>query len=336
MTARGTQVVVHLGKIPSYVKHYTQLAAQALPEFDTILISDRAKLPAIRDVIVLPAQEFSRSESRAQIDSSLSRMGIDPNWRDGYWRKVFLRFDLVDAFMRRVDRGHIAIQLESDILSSLSLPIITEALEQRSSPCLMPFIDSQTGGPGLIIAKSPTGLSAVCAFVIDALKSGISASDMTALALARDSGFVTALPSDAQDSRLNLSITSEGLEHAARIVFDAAATGQYLFGVDARNNKGRIQPGYLETRGGLDPGVWTNWRVVDCGDGRSRVACSTDSGTAVFANIHIHAKVTVDGPSSKDPVWGKALRVANGHESPESSLDFRAVRQIGVRRLMRG
>jgi hypothetical protein len=331
---RGTQVIVHLGRLPGYVSHYASMAAGALPEFDTVLVVDSTKLPKVPGVTVLPAQDLATPRSNIQIDSALSALGIDPHWRGGYWRRIFLRFELTDALMRSSRRNGAAVQLESDVMSSLSPQLLARVLSQMDERCYMPFIDDRTAGPGIMIATSPEGLSRACRLVLETLMSGASPSDMTALA--SDSGSVAPLPSRVTDSSFDIGLLGEGDGHRARIVFDAAATGQYLFGIDPRNNRGVIQPGYLETRGDLDPGAWADWRIILCDDGRTRVACTMESATAVFANIHMHSKVAVNAPSINDPEWIRTLSVANRFERPRSRIDLQAVRQIGLRRLLRG
>jgi hypothetical protein len=323
---QGTQVIVHLGKLPRYVTHYASMAAAMLPLFDTVLICDTTSLPKVPGVRVLSARDCVTLTSQAQIDAALSALGIDPDWRDGYWRRIFLRFALVEAVMLSVDRRGAALQLESDILSSLSPHLVAQILLQIDDRCYMPFIDDETAGPGIMIASSPDGLSRACRFVLDALESGLTSSDMAALAMARDTGVVAALPSRASESPFAIRTLSDEEAPLTRIVFDAAATGQYLCGIDPRNNRGVLKPGYLETRGGLDPGEWRDWRIVNCDDGIARVACTMESGTGVFANIHMHAKLSLTTPSISDPSWNSILRVANGVESPKSRVDFRAMR----------
>lgn len=335
MGFQGTQVIVHLGEVPRYVTHYASLAAAMLPLFDTVLISDATKLPSVPGVRVLRARDFATSTSQAQIDAALSSLGIDPDWRDGYWRRIFLRFALVDAFMRSEKGGGTAVQLESDVLSSLSPQLLAQVVPQMDERCYMPFIDQQTAGPGIMLSASPDGLARACRFVLDSLESGLTSSDMTALAMARDAGFVAAFPSRVSESSFALRVVGSEEESLARVVFDAAATGQYLCGIDPRNNRGILKPGYRETRGDLDPGSWSDWRIVTCDDGISRVACTMDSGTGVFANIHVHAKVMLNTPSISDPSWNSVLRVASGLESSKSRVDVRAIGQIGLRRFIK-
>lgn len=333
MEVYGTQVIVHLGKLPGYVGHYASIAAAALPGFDTALIVDSPRGLDYPGVRVLPARDFVSPELHRQIDNALSALGIDSGWRGGYWRRIFLRFALVDAFMGSISGDGLAVQLESDVLSCLSSQLLVDALPNFDGRCYMPFIDSHTAGPGIMISSSPTGMSQACRLVIRTLLDGISPSDMEALA--RDSKVVTKLPSQAAESDFHIRVLHEPDQPHARVVFDAAATGQYLFGIDPRNNKGKLEPGYLETRGGLDPGKWSDWRIVRCADGKSRVACTMESETAVFANVHVHSKISVNAPSTTDPQWASVLRVANRLESAKPRMDFSALRQIGIRGLLR-
>lgn len=336
MRIQGTQVIVHLGRIPPYVSHYAAIAASALPEISTFLVADAKKVPQIRNVEVINARELLSVKVRDDIQAALSNLGIDPTWRGGYWTRIFMRFALVEAFMNRRGKNGVAIQLESDILSSLSDQLLHEILAHVGPECRMPFIDHDTAGPGLMLAASPAALARACGFAMRSLLDGDTYSDMRALANAQDAGLVRPLPSYGSQSDFAVPIRTSAGTQSARLVFDAAAAGQFLFGIDPRNNRGIVRPGYLETRGGLDPGQWENWRIVAGTDQRSRLACDMGEGPAVFANLHVHAKISIREPTEDDKYWARVLSIANGLDSPRSNLKLRALGLDSLRQWLHG
>lgn len=331
---RGTQVMVHLGRLPRYASHYAAIAAAAVPTMNTVLIMDSNRRPKIPGVGVVSAKDLADFEDLKRIQGSLSKLGIDPHWRNGYWSKIFMRFVLLRTFMESTREPGLAVQLESDVLSSLSPELLTSTLPHLYSGCYMPFIDNQTAGPGLMLALAPPYMAEACRFVIEALHDQITFSDMAALALAQEAHLVKPLPSRESESAIAIGLAGVSDTEEAKLVFDAAATGQYLFGIDPRNNNGIVKPGYLETRGGLDPGRWANWRIQVTRDGRERVTCEMGSGTVVFANVHVHSKVIAPAPSHRDPSWIRTLRVANGQEPAKARLRLSAIGLNSLRRMI--
>lgn len=335
LETHGFQVIVHLGGLPRYVTHYAAIAAASLPSARTYLITDTHRQVGYPGIERVRAQALVGTRRISQIQDALSRLGIDPRWRSGYWTQVFMRFALVEAFMNQLgDRGF-ALQLESDILSTLSPAMIALTVPHLDGGCYMPFIDEETAGPGLMLAKSPSHLAEACRFTLEALFEQITFSDMAALALAQESGLVKSLPSHASESPFAMRFEGGGEIEYAQLVFDAAATGQFLFGIDPRNNNGIVKSGYLETRGGLDPGSWKDWRIQEGSDSQPRVTCDMGSSRAVFANLHIHAKSLVPPPASGNKSWKRTLDEANGNATPRAQLRPSAMRLASIRALLR-
>ena len=141
---------------------------------------------------------------------------------------------------------------------------------------------------------------------------------MNALAKAGEAGLLGPLPTQPEQSNTTMTIQlfdtfgQPGESQEADCIFDAAAVGQYLFGIDPRNNSGQLIPGYRETRGGLDPGQWTDWRLALSNDGFTRPTFVHNSRRFVLLNLHVHAKTIVPRPSLTDESWDDYLAIANG------------------------
>ncbi len=323
MSIGGYQVVVHLGHCPVYVGHNVGIAALALPDFETFLIVDRKMKQAPKGVTILNVDSLVENAEVRKICASLSNLGIDPKWRGGYWPKVFLRFSALRALMTKVESDKLSLQLESDILSAIT-PALIEPIDRLiGTACGIPFIDSNTGGPGVMFAAKPSILSEVCQFVLDQLNSGMETSDMKALALAKRDGLVMEMPSVPGGDALRMGIWLGQEYFTAEVLFDAAAVGQFLFGIDPRNNGGVLIPGYRERRGDIDPGLWRDWSIVECEDGTQRVACLTESGPVVFANLHIHSKQALPPIDKEDQFWSRVIRIANGFEGSRPQIDLK-------------
>lgn len=331
----GTQIFVHLGKLPLYARHYASLAAANMPGYRTVLIVDRDVHTPIRDVEILRSQDLIGEEFAASLADSLNRIQVDPTWRKGYWLNVFLRYALIEAFVAKENPSGNAIHLESDVLSALTPSLVEAQLETVRDQCLVPFVEVDKAGPGIMLARTGKSLSRACSFTLSALREGLTSSDMVALAKASDAGLVYPLPTAASAPPTSVATIQVQDEGDALVAYDAAAVGQYLFGIDPRNNGGVLVAGYRERRGGIDPGEWRNWGLAMCSDGVVRVRCLIESQVVVFANIHMHSKALVPQPTHGDSIWTHALNVANGLEGAQAHVEFSQAAQAWFRRKLR-
>jgi hypothetical protein len=72
-------------------------------------------------------------------------------------------------------------------------------------------------------------------------------------------------------------------------IFDAAAIGQFLFGIDPRNCKGFLYNGFENENKGFD--LWKLRYLVDLESGKASVSQSDGSNKTNLYNIHVHSKL---------------------------------------------
>lgn len=334
MGSSGSQVIVHLGALPDYTYRNLELAALHLPNFETILVVDSRLNRTPTNVTVMQLDDLVTRQQVNKIRIALKQQGIDPNWRKGYWTQVFLRFLVLKELARQLDPAIPMVQIESDVISFLTPELIERLNVWVGDLCGMPFIDAETAGPGLMFAKHPAAMAKVCQFVLDRLESGLEVSDMKSLARAVQEGLVSELPSLPRDSGLRINVQVGQQAEKATVLFDAAAVGQFLFGIDPRNNNGILVPGYRERRGDIDPGLWRNWAILQCGDGIERISCEVEDNRVVFGNLHIHSKQVLPPVSSLDPVWLQTVRIANGLQGFRPEIDIRYLAKTWLKRLL--
>lgn len=337
--AAGQQIFVQLGRLPGFAPQYVRQAQSANPSLHTVLITDRREsLPGVEVVNVadvVTTQEFER------LAADLSSSPFDPRWRGGYWRRVFGRFLVLRNYSRLQSAPGPFVHLECDVSSTVTGPLLTDTLARLTAPTGLPFIDPETGCPGIVIARTAGDLAALSDHVIRGVTEGTGLSDMQSLATAAASGLTEALPTRTGAHTAVLSVRrvdGAGEVETADVVFDAAAVGQYLFGVDPRNNRGVLIPGYREVRGDLDPGLWTDWGLCTAEDGSTRVAFREDGRLGVLANLHVHAKIAL--PPWADPRWATWLSVANHRTGARPTVIKRELAryevQEAIRRTRRG
>jgi hypothetical protein len=265
-------------------------------------------------------------EERSTLRSNLSTAGFDLRFRRGYWERVFLRFLAIENFARTLPGDEPALHLESDVASFVTAEVVDDALRQTDAPALIPMIDELNACPSIMIGRTAGDLAQLAGYVIREFGANRGLSDMQILARGVAEGLAAQLPTSPSASKQVLRVSPVLMDGGvgepvdARVVFDAAAVGQYLFGIDPRNNKGVLIAGYRETRGGLDPGLWANWHLAMSSDGNVWVAFESEGTTGVMALIHIHAKTIVPLPPSDAASWLSVLDVANGRRGPRAEV----------------
>lgn len=327
MAASGVQVLVQLGSLPGYSLHYAAQAARMMPEYRTVLITNHRvrQVPAGVQVVHLDSV-VTRAEIEL-LNDSLVRGGFDLSYRRGYWRWVFLRFLTIRNYLTSVDIAGPAVHLECDVASFVTPGIVEGALRAGHERALIPTHDVESACPSIIVARSASELAAAMGVVVDRLGAGRDLTDMRILGQAVAEGLLDTLPTQPSASSQSLTVSRllpggrVGDQEQAMVVFDAAAVGQYLFGIDPRNNGGVLVPGYRETRGGVDPGIWTDWHLVSCEDGITRVAMRDGGRLGVLAVIHVHAKTSIPLAQPDSVLWNEWLSVANHVHGPVASVN---------------
>jgi len=332
-TQNGRQLFVHLGAFPKFVHHYVTAAADVNPSYETILITDQ-HLPISDSYKTLLLDEIVSHEDRSKLHDLLTLSGFDHHFRNGYWEKIFTRFLALRAYAKKFPAEIPHIHLESDVYSWLTADLIADIFnnkDETSPDSYIPVIDQNNACPSVILSKNSYALANVCDFVIQNINGPYGQTDMNILSGAINAGILSPLPTTVESSNITIGIGADSqTENQAFVVFDGAAIGQYLFGIDPRNNKGLISPGYREIRGGFDPGLWTEWKVSECADRVKRISFVSEGLTGVCAVVHIHSKITVG--TEKFPLE-QFLDSANGKLQTQQSFNVIAFSLYYLERL---
>lgn len=326
MSASGVQVLVQLGAVPTYSLHYAAQAARMMPGHRTVLITNHRVRHVPPGVQVVDLDSLVTKGEIEQLEESLVRGGFDLSYRRGYWRWVFLRFLSIRNYLSVSDVTGPAVHLECDVASFVSPSIIEGALRFSGDKALIPIHDEQSACPSIIVANSTSALAAAMDAVVERVGAAPDLTDMKILGHLVAEGLLDTLPTLPSASSQSLTVSrvlpdgTLGDQEDACVVYDAAAVGQYLFGIDPRNNGGVLVPGYRETRGGVDPGLWTDWHLVDCEDGVIRIAMREGDRLGVLAVVHVHAKTSIPQPLPGSAPWDEWLSVANHVRGPKATV----------------
>ena len=326
-----TLVFVHLGRMKDFVLHDIEHAAAHSIEFETVLVTDR-RVKVSKQIRVIMLSELVSKQEINDLEDVLSKTNFKPNFRNGYWTKVFLRFLVLRNLAKIYAGNQPFLHMECDVQSYLTahaIEITLGSLDDGALSCWIPMIDPNTACPAVIIASNVKALSSQAGKVISEIGIDPALSDMGILACSTQEGSLGQLPTFPKKSQIRLRYMEIGGQGNAdnsskykegMLVFDAAVVGQYLFGIDPRNNSGVLVQGYREIRGDLDPSAWNNWRIVICEDQVQRLAFDDQGITGILGSLHVHAKICVPDLEVTSAFWIRTIAMANGLQGPRAQV----------------
>lgn len=319
MMTASEAVFILLGKAKPYALANIELATRS-GAFDRVtVITDRPRHPQIRAVHFISANELISPDEHKDLEGKLTDLGVNIRWRNGYWIAVLTRFALLAAHCRNLDAKTAVVHFENDVASYLTRETLASLIGKAPSSVLAPFLDDSEVCPGIMYSDTPEPMARACQLVVDWVSNGRERSDMTALASMERLQLVNRLPIRADQGGGHFTILVGTELGMAQVTFDSLTVGQYLFGSDPRNSQGIRIPGFRYKRWIFDPGILTDWQIVDCDDGARRISARDEGVLIVFAELHVHAKMVLPDLRNTD-AWDLLLAAANG--TARSRVDF--------------
>lgn len=311
----ATLVFVHLGTAVSPILNVSAGHAHTFNPSATIaLITDASELHKGFPGEVI---RYSRLPEDAWLDRLERRFPEKALDTGGYWIKTIERLFALSTIRELHTTGPI-MQVESDVFCATT-PEIVKGLARRYAVPALPRLSVHLACPSLIYFPDEPSLQLVLHQLrgLAERRSGWF-TDMELLSQAIARGFMDELPTTPEDA-LDVAITGpSGEVHDAtrRVIFDALAIGQYLFGQDPFHTSGRRISGHLWPDFPRDIREW-HWDFTP--DSPAMLTAETPRGRVEIANIHLHAKIdpgALGPPPSK--IWTTAIDEANG-TSPRST-----------------
>jgi hypothetical protein len=232
---------------------------------------------------------------------------LDRSFRGGFWTYTTERFFALESAMAALGMGAV-VHLENDVLLYAGLEELAPKLAALYPRLAATFDNDQRCVPGFVYVHEIAALSRLTDFLLAALQAlrrlppqqlqGVN--DMVLLGeyRARVPGGLALLPVIPADypaplrSQIGHVAADAGLYArdcaALGMIFDAAALGQYLGGIDPRNHPGPTR-GFINESALYDPRLLKP-RMVSDTDGFRRPVVETAQGLVPVGNLHIHAK----------------------------------------------
>lgn len=260
----------------------SQLSAEAL---------DGIQVVALEELGLTPAHARFQEVSR-----------LDRSFRNGFWTYTTERFFVVESLMRA--RGlESAVHIECDNLIYFDPSAYEPIFRAHYAGLAVPFDSDQRTIPGFVYIRSVAALSGLTAFILDALQELASGATNDMLLVAdyrrHNPAEVAALPVITPDypqplvSQTGLVPADPGFFSSAfdgfRSVFDAAALGQYLGGIDPSITTAGDTRGFVNESAVYDPRLYS-FEVGPDEQGRRCYYLRSAAGLWRINTLHIHSK----------------------------------------------
>lgn len=294
-------VYVHLGdELPSYLYTSVKQSRKFNPEMDIFLIGNQKALKKHRKqyeklkVELVACEKLVKSKDHRVF---LKKSRIDSSFRKGFWKYAIERFFYLDAFIQSAKLSHV-FHLESDNMLYIDLKDLLPTLKQHYPGIAATFDNDNRCIAGIIYFAGPHASKSLCHFMAKTASKNYN--DMDALSHFKnqnDASVIDHLPIVFEQYKEPLvspaghKVKQKGkyMNHCAefRSIFDAAAIGQYLGGIDPRN--GEKGPGFINESCVFNPSkMQFIWKM----DEKGRRIPFAKYGEVEYRvnNLHIHSK----------------------------------------------
>lgn len=306
-TTLYTIVFIHLGPtIPDYLPIALKQARLFNRDAEIVLIANEAATSSVLDKLTEHQITLINCESLNETSEHqcfLKSSKLDSKFRNGFWQYTFERFYYLHAFISQHNKKNV-FHLEYDNMLYCNLEKLLPIFEKHYSNKIgVTFDNDERCIPGFVYISDPEAMQQLISFMTNNLDSGRY--DMYMIGL-----FKQYFPLHI----INLPIIPESYTHNRRLrssqghtvknnseyflhyddfngIFDAAALGQYLGGIDPRN--GPSKPGFINESCIFDPSQFTfSWRL----DSKKRKVpyLNYKNMSWRIINLHIHSKNLID------------------------------------------
>jgi hypothetical protein len=265
----------------------------------------RASIPQSLQISTLPLEETGLSEKHR----TFRRVApFDRQFREGFWTFTSERFFVLESAMQKLSLQNV-IHLENDVMLYCSVADLMPHLSRLYQGIAATFDNDTRCVPGIVYLPNQRSIAALTDFYLHVLQQlahlpdirGLN--DMQVLGALRQHGralidhlpivppdYPGALRSAAGHVASDPACYSRNFESLG-LIFDAAALGQFLGGIDPRNQPG-TSVGFVNESCVFDPRVLRPSLVRDSA-GRLIPVVETASGVHRVANLHVHSKNAV-------------------------------------------
>lgn len=293
-------VFVHIGENPTPTLYAAaEVAKIALPDAEIFLISDQVRL---LESFPGTAIKFNKEEVQPFLDLFIKKNKELKNLAGGYWLNTMMRlFALKQA--AQLNPSEPFIHLESDVYLYAQKDNLQE-FEFSQDSVSYPRLSASRGVASFLYSPNLdtllTFLRKLSAILIE---NQSIVNDMDLLGCALNSETSTELPSTPHNRE------ELGINH---YIFDGAALGQYLLGIDPIHTDGSVVSGYQNSDYNFDISSF-KWSIPRLG----KLIVTIQNTDYEILNLHAHSKEILGIPDPTNSRWTQILQEANGEKPRE-------------------
>ena len=238
-----------------------------------------------KDVILVKAEDYLDDYY-----NNFNLLGHDNSFRDGFWIRTSTRFFQINSYARN-NKVQSFFHIENDNLLFTELDKIGEFLESQPYDMAVVIDSEQRCIPSIVWFRD----SKITQILSEHIFLNNSVNDMTNLYnfFLLNRNIVTNLPIGPSNIDQTQFISSSGIRYSGNInysnfyddigfIFDGAAIGQYLAGIDNRNNQNTI--GFVNETTIFDVSKFEFKWILDS-------PVIIENGKKIkISNLHIHSK----------------------------------------------
>ena len=298
-------VFVHLGEhLPNELIRNAENAISLNLNVRVLLLTDSTEKGFPGEIVAVDNGQLQR-----MIAPYLERFPEIKEFEGGYWEKTLTRLLALSYLKNSIDERSAVFHLESDVLMAIPFELILSIIssEYESSLPLYPRLGNK--GIGSIIYFPD--FSAISTFInhsamlINSSKQKIN--DMELLGYALENNWAAELPSFPRGKN-----KSTCKHNSKFLLFDGAAVGQYLLGVNPIHTNGIIVSGYKNPYAEIDFSD-VKWEVSNFpGSKFPTIKLVYMENIYFMANLHVHSKELLSQISLTSDEWKRIIYEANG------------------------
>lgn len=276
-------VYVWLGdELPHWARQAFELSAE-LCGVDTVLLCSRT----IQKVDVITLQIALEDFYNAKPDDHLLVSYGDIPFRNGFWSKTTERFLVLKRFQTVYQvKSFFHAELDNIVFN---LSGLASTLDNYGVGCFVPRDRVDRGIASLIYINSNFPLEKIESILSNRLPVAQNDMELLGMLLQSDSNFI-ALPTEhaLTEDKQKRKWCSVPLD-VINGLFDAAAIGQFLFGIDVRNSNTLHYNAFVNENSGYD--LWEITFQWPAHNAELKLIRKTDGKSFNLYNLHVHSKL---------------------------------------------
>lgn len=276
-------VYVWLGsKLPSWASMVIELSS-TLCGLNTVLLCSRSIRPVKGITTQIALEDFYLTNTANSVNLNDS----DIYFRDGFWNKTTERLLVLKQYQEKYKLDSFFHAELDNIIFDISK--LATKLDRCGAGCFVPRDRIDRGIASLIYINNTNALKAIESTLQERPRFFKNDMDLLGYLLQNNSNFIS-LPTDHALTQNQQTSSWQALSVSCTDgIFDAAAIGQFLFGIDYRNSNTLHYNAFINENSGCN--FWDLHFTWDSNSDGMVIKRKIDDQSLNLYNLHVHSKL---------------------------------------------